>query len=616
MQPSSVRTNAAPGAPQPQVSFSVVDSLDAIKQEYESLRAELSGMRNQRDELELKLESQVAELDSLRRSLFELETQHARVRQQFADEMHHMRSELRSIQQSGQGQTPTASFGVSGRSPRGLGVSDSSSNIPSLADSQRPMMREDQRSSSRGTDVHPDSLKTTRGNEGDLDRDPERLYDHRDPKRHKARRDHPGISDPYPSPMGTQPRLSGASGAVKPLPSQNNTLGLYRFPTDGAPGSSTAYPPMNLVPPVQELTLQSVPPECRKEGGDWYAVYNPKVKKALDINLVHTFVHETVVCCVQFSADGRFLATGCNRTAQIFDVQTGAKVCVIEDDTAPKSGDLYIRSVRFSPDGKLLATGAEDRKIRIWDISKRKVRHVFDGHQQEIYSLDFSRDGRHIVSGSGDRTMRIWDIVDKSCRTITISDTDSLNNDAGVTSVAISPDGSMVAAGSLDTVVRIWDIASGTLLERLRGHDDSVYSVAFTPDGRGIVSGSLDKTLKFWDITSVVNDLSRSKHSPASGNNALVAQDRSPANPSSSSSPMNFVGHKDFVLSASVSNDGRWVISGSKDRCVHFWDSRNAALQFLLQGHKNSVISLHINPLGGMLATGSGDNTARICTSN
>ena len=34
----------------------------------------------------------------------------------------------------------------------------------------------------------------------------------------------------------------------------------------------------------------------------------------------------SVVCCVQFSADGRYLATGCNRTTQIFDVQTGAKV--------------------------------------------------------------------------------------------------------------------------------------------------------------------------------------------------------------------------------------------------------------------------------------------------
>jgi WD40 repeat protein len=35
------------------------------------------------------------------------------------------------------------------------------------------------------------------------------------------------------------------------------------------------------------------------------------------------------VCCVRFSADGKYLATGCNRTAQIYDTKTGQKTwCV------------------------------------------------------------------------------------------------------------------------------------------------------------------------------------------------------------------------------------------------------------------------------------------------
>ena len=52
------------------------------------------------------------------------------------------------------------------------------------------------------------------------------------------------------------------------------------------------------------------------------------------------------------------------------------------------------------------------RSSQIWDIAKKRIRNVFDGHQQEIYSLDFSRDGRLIVSGSGDKTARIWDMND------------------------------------------------------------------------------------------------------------------------------------------------------------------------------------------------------------
>jgi general transcriptional corepressor TUP1 len=169
--------------------------------------------------------------------------------------------------------------------------------------------------------------------------------------------------------------------------------------------------------------------------------------------------------------------------------------------------------------------------VQIWDIQKKSIRNVFDGHQQEIYSLDFSQDGRLIVSGSGDKTARIWSMQGGACTVLTINDPDALNNDAGVTSVAISPDGRYVAAGSLDTVVRMWDVATGQLIERLRGHRDSVYSVAFTPDGQGLVSGSLDKTLKYWDVGGL--NSSKRKETMMGGRE----KDKSPCT-------MNFLGHK------------------------------------------------------------------------
>lgn len=59
--------------------------------------------------------------------------------------------------------------------------------------------------------------------------------------------------------------------------------------------------------------------------------------------------------------------------------------------------------------------------FQIWDIAKKRIRNIFDGHQQEIYSLDFSRDGRLIVSGSGDKTARIWDMTDGSTNKIRAS---------------------------------------------------------------------------------------------------------------------------------------------------------------------------------------------------
>lgn len=124
-------------------------------------------------------------------------------------------------------------------------------------------------------------------------------------------------------------------------------------------------------------------------------------------------------------------------------------------------------------------------------------------------------------------------MVEGSSKVLTINDPDSLNNDAGVTSVAISPNGQLVAAGSLDTVVRIWDVSTGSLIERLRGHRDSVYSVAFTPDGKGLVSGSLDKTLKYWDVSGLVNNAKR-KDATTNGKKELEKV---------SQCTMNFMGH-------------------------------------------------------------------------
>lgn len=116
---------------------------------------------------------------------------------------------------------------------------------------------------------------------------------------------------------------------------------------------------------LADLDPDQMRPDQKREGNDWFAIFNPNVRRVLDVDLVHNLVHESVVCCVRFSRDGRYVATGCNRSAQIFDVGSGNLLTKLQDDTVDKDGDLYIRSVCFSPDGSFLATGAEDKQIRV-----------------------------------------------------------------------------------------------------------------------------------------------------------------------------------------------------------------------------------------------------------
>ncbi|KAK4548509.1 hypothetical protein LTR36_009419 [Oleoguttula mirabilis] len=414
----------------------------------------------------------------------------------------------------------------------------------------------------------------------------------------------PGASQPTASPGPGKPRVGPPrfGGPATPQQTQAN-------PYPGSPSIARPTPPPNqnqqIAPDFQythaqleqignqlsELEPDKLPPHLKRQGDDWHAVFNPRVHRRLDVDLVHNLAHQSVVCCVRFSHDGRFVATGCNRSAQIFDVNTGRQVCHLQDHQSTFDGDLYIRSVCFSPDGKFLATGAEDKIIRVWDIANKQIRHSFAGHEQDIYSLDFASDGRYIASGSGDRTIRLWDIQENQCvLTLQIED--------GVTTVAISPDGRFVAAGSLDKSVRIWDTQTGVLVERTegeQGHKDSVYSVAFAPDGQHLVSGSLDKTIRMWKLNN------RSSSSMQVG-----------PHPKTGECVRTFEGHKDFVLSVALTPDGYWVMSGSKDRGVQFWDPVTGDAQLMLQGHKNSVISVAPSPKGTLFATGSGDMKARI----
>lgn len=109
----------------------------------------------------------------------------------------------------------------------------------------------------------------------------------------------------------------------------------------------------------------SLSSDFKRSGDNWFAVFNPRVQRQLDVELVHNLAHKSAVSCVRFSPDGHYVATGSNHLTQIFDINTGKQVYKLLDSEAASEGDLSIRSVCFSPNGHFLATGAEDKIIRV-----------------------------------------------------------------------------------------------------------------------------------------------------------------------------------------------------------------------------------------------------------
>ena len=132
-------------------------------------------------------------------------------------------------------------------------------------------------------------------------------------------------------------------------------------------------------------------------------------------------------------------------------------------------------------------------------------------------------------------------------------------------------------------------------IKTLEGHSGCVNSVAYSPDGSRIISSSYkfipgkflfkkDKTIgiiEIWD---------------AKKGKCLKTLE----------------GHLDCVTSVVYSPDGKYIVSGSRDKTIKIWDANTVECLKTLKGHSEGVNSVAYSPDSSRIISGSDEGTIKI----
>jgi WD40 repeat protein len=204
-----------------------------------------------------------------------------------------------------------------------------------------------------------------------------------------------------------------------------------------------------------------------------------------------------------------------------------------------------------------------------------------------------------------------------------------LGHEYGVFSVAYSPRGDRLASGSTDGTVRIWDTRSGQPVHLFQGHIPfalrftkavhnfrfPVTSVAFSPDGKRIVSCSL--TLDLFNGQQALFGLDPTKLMDQVGNPQAI-QDINPIgvvkiwDVETNQELVTYDKHKNLVMCAKYSPDGKWIASCSWDRTIHVWNAETGETKVILRGHQDWMNRLSFTPDGRSIVTPSLDGTVKM----
>jgi WD40 repeat protein len=276
-----------------------------------------------------------------------------------------------------------------------------------------------------------------------------------------------------------------------------------------------------------------------------------------------------------------------------------------------------VHALSFSPDGETLISAGKDGSLRRWEAWGNCTEQCRSG--TPVHSLAWSSDGRWLATGGNDGSISVWDARGKAPHAI------RPGTGGIVTGLCfLSGDETLVFTkgmepnhpADLSESIRFWDFLTGKVrplpVDVTKG--DPVRVLAGLPAKRLIAWVTQSNALTIWSLLScdakrlALKALGRAMAFAPNGRTLAVTADWKVTlfDLDHKQELSTLAGHKGVVSALAYTPDGRFLITGSWDKTVRFWDAASGREVASFEWPAGRIYALAVAP-DGLRAAAAGD---------
>ena len=296
---------------------------------------------------------------------------------------------------------------------------------------------------------------------------------------------------------------------------------------------------------------------------------------------------------LSLSRDGQTLVVaGGDGKIRLVNMDTGA----VQRTLIAHTNAMY--KAIFSPDERLLASSSRDLTAKVWDVATGRELQKLSGYRCSVKAVVFSPNGQTLAASGNDGMLKLWDVqTGKELKSLVHKN--SADIDMAAYSLVFSRAGEKIYAGNGDGTISEWDVASGKETKVWQAHDYTAFRLLFSPDYRLLASFG-DSVVKLWDTSNwrEVRSMSMirtpgvrqfSSTIAFSNNGKLIAASDAGLDPKQNTyvyvqamvwdvktgeKLFTIEGHKWDIDGLVFTRDDRFLLTGSIDATIKFWDMK------------------------------------------